>query len=299
MLNRLPPWFKQEIPEDIGFIRGRLKEYEGLNLDTVCKSARCPNINVCFSSRSVTFMILGPSCSRNCRFCAVEKKSLRPPNAAEPYNVALSVLRLKARYSVVTSVTRDDLPLGGATQFIRTAYSIKSLSLGTKIEFLIPDFSGSEEAFSLIAKAPVEVIAHNIETIKRLYPYVRPQADYKRSLEVLVKIKQSGFTGFLKSGIMLGFGESEEEVIKTILDLKESGCDILTFGQYLAPSDKHFPVKEFITPEKFEYYRKKALSIGFKSVCSAPLVRSSYKAADMYQEVIHNQRLTTKSICMT
>ena len=284
MLNRLPPWFKQEIPEDIGLIRNRLKEYAALNLDTVCKSARCPNINVCFSSRSVTFMILGPSCSRNCGFCAVEKKALRPPDVSEPYNIARSILRLRARYSVVTSVTRDDLPLGGVTQFIRTAYSIRSLNPDTKIEFLIPDFAGSLTAFSLIAKAPVEVIAHNIETVRRLYPYVRPQAKYRRSLEVFVKIKESGFAGFLKSGIMLGFGEREEEVIKTIRDLKESGCDILTLGQYLAPSGRHFPVKEFIAPEKFEYYRKKALSIGFKSVYSAPLVRSSYKAEEAYLE---------------
>ena len=285
MHKRLPFWFRQEIPRDAGFIKNRLKEFENSGLNTVCLSARCPNLNRCFEDNSVTFMIMGSNCSRNCGFCAVDKGRLNPLDALETYNLALTIRRLNLSYVVITSVTRDDLPFGGASQYARAVYLIRKINPGKKIELLIPDFRNQPEAISLVVKSRPDIIAHNLETVESLYQKVRPLANYRQSLEVIKKVKNLGFVGLVKSGIMLGFGESREEVIKAIRDLKESGCDILTLGQYLAPSDRHIPVREFIAPEQFESYRQKALELGFKAVYSGPLVRSSYKAGEIYSKV--------------
>lgn len=285
MRKRFPPWFRQEIPRDIGFIKNRLKEFENSGLNTVCVSARCPNINSCFEDNSVTFMIMGSNCSRNCGFCAVDKGRLNPLDPSEAYNLALTIRRLNLSYVVITSVTRDDLPLGGASHYARVVYLIKKINPGKKIELLIPDFRNQPEAISLIVKSYPGIIAHNLETVESLYQKVRPLADYRQSLEVIKKVKNLGFAGLVKSGIMLGFGERQKEVIKAIRDLKESGCDILTLGQYLAPSDRHIPVEEFITLEQFESYRQKALELGFKAVYSGPLVRSSFHAREIYSAI--------------
>lgn len=285
MYKRIPSWFRQEIPKDAGFIKNRLEEFKNSGLNTVCLSSRCPNINSCFEDNSVTFMIMGSRCSRNCGFCAVDKGRLNPLEPSETYNLALTIYRLNLSYVVITSVTRDDLPFGGASHYARAVYLIKKINPGKKIELLIPDFKNQPEAISLVVKSYPDVIAHNLETVESLHQKVRPLADYRRSLEVLKKVKDLGFAGLVKSGIMLGFGESQEEVIKAIRDLKESGCDILTLGQYLAPSDRHIPVEEFITLEQFESYRHRALELGFKAVYSGPLVRSSYKAEKICSEI--------------
>jgi len=282
---RLPSWFTQKIPKDINFIKNRLRDFENAKLSTVCKSAHCPNINYCFEHNSVTFMILGDTCSRNCNFCAVRKGRLRPLELGEPYNLALTIRNLNLQYSVITSVTRDDLYTERASHYARSVYAIRSLNPGKRIELLIPDFRNSRAALSLVIASAPDIIAHNMETVERLYLTIRPQAGYRRSLEVLKNIKEIGFAGFTKSGIMLGFGEHAEEVLQVFADLKEARCDIITLGQYLAPSLKHAPVKEFIPLEQFEFYRHKALEIGFKAVFSGPLVRSSYKAEEVYAQI--------------
>lgn len=281
----LPSWFRQEIPKDIHFIKNRLRDFENHKLSTVCQSARCPNINRCFEDNSVTFMILGDNCSRNCRFCAVSKGRPRVLNLSEPYNLALTIHNLNLKYIVITSVTRDDLAFGGATHYARAVYLIKQLNPGRKIELLIPDFKGSKDALSLLVKAAPDLIAHNLETVKGMYPVVRPSGDYARALSVLEGVRELGFAGWIKSGIMLGFGEKTDEALEAFRDLKDAGCDIVTLGQYLAPTQNHFPVKEFVSPEKFEWYRQKALALGFKAVYAGPLVRSSYRAEEMYSDI--------------
>lgn len=285
MITRLPAWFRQEIPRDINLIKNRLKSFENHNLNTVCLSAHCPNIGRCFEDNSVTFMILGDACSRNCGFCAVSKERPRVLDLSEPYNLALTIRGLNLRYVVLTSVTRDDLTFGGATQYARAVYLIRRLNPGRKIETLIPDFKGSEEALSLVVRSNPDIIAHNLETVRSMYPVVRPLGDYRRALSVLEKVRELGFAGWIKSGIMLGFGESKDDVLEAIAELKAAGCDILTLGQYLSPSKSHFPVKEFISPQEFEFCRQKAIDLGFKAVFSGPLVRSSYRAEEVYSQM--------------
>ena len=285
MMTRLPAWFRQEIPRDIHLVKNRLKSFENHKLNTVCASARCPNINRCFENNSVTFMILGDACSRNCGFCAVSKERPRVLDLSEPYNLALTIRGFNLRYVVLTSVTRDDLTFGGATQYARAVYLIRRLNPGRKIETLIPDFKGSKDALSLVVRANPDIIAHNLETVKAMYPAVRPLGDYARALSVLAGLRKLGFAGGIKSGIMLGFGEKKVEVLEAIADLRGAGCDILTLGQYLSPSKSHFPVKEFISPREFEFYRQRALDLGFKAVFSGPLVRSSYRAEEVYSQI--------------
>lgn len=285
MISRLPAWFRQEIPRDIAFIKNRLKNFENARLNTVCLNAKCPNINNCFENNNVTFMLLGNICSRNCNFCAVEKGNSLPPTLLEPYELALSIRRMNLRYVVLTSVTRDDLSCGGATQYARAVYLTRRLNPEVKIELLIPDFNGSETALGLVVKSRPDIIGHNLETAEGMYAKIRPLANYQRSLTVLRKLRELGFDGFIKSGIMLGLGETESETLEAVSDLKNSGCDILTLGQYLAPAKSNFPVKEFVSPERFEYYRRKALEFGFKAVFSGPLVRSSYRAEELYSKI--------------
>lgn len=230
-------------------------------------------------------MLLGNICSRNCNFCAIKKGNSLPLALLEPYELALSIRRMNLRYVVLTSVTRDDLSFGGATQYARAVYLTRRLNPRVKIELLIPDFNGSKTSLGLVVKSRPDIIGHNLETAEGLYAKIRPLANYQRSLTVLRNLRELGFDGFIKSGIMLGFGETESEALEAVSDLKNSGCDILTLGQYLAPAESNFPVKEFVSPERFDFYRRKALELGFRAVFSGPLVRSSYRAEESQKSV--------------
>lgn len=243
----------------------------------------CPNMGQCFGKGTATFMILGDTCTRGCRFCAVTKGKPEPLDPAEPSKVADAVHGLGLRHAVITSVTRDDLPDGGAGAFAETIESIHKLSPDTIVEVLVPDFAGSREALSIVVEAGPEIINHNLETIPRLYPTVRPQAVYARSLELLEGVKHLNSAILTKSGLMLGLGETSDEVLSVMDDLRAVGCDMLTLGQYLRPSPWHLEVAEFITPELFAEYRRAAEAKGFSSVASGPLVRSSFNAAEVFQ----------------
>jgi lipoyl synthase len=249
-----------------------------LSLHTVCEEANCPNIMECFSNRTATFMILGSMCTRNCRFCNVSKGKPQTVDIEEPLHVAKAVKDLGLLHVVITSVTRDDLPDGGAEHFANVINKIREQNENVAIEVLIPDLQGNVYALKTVVDAKPDIIGHNIETVPRLYSNVRPMAVYERSLEVLKNIKSYDDKILTKSGIMLGLGETWDEVVETLKDLRKVGCDLLTVGQYIAPSLKHHPVIEYIHPDVFEKYRDEALNLGFKYVASGPLVRSSYHA---------------------
>jgi lipoic acid synthetase len=259
---------------------------EGLNLHTVCDSALCPNRGECFKKGTATFIILGNICTRNCRFCAVKKGKPLPLDPEEPYHIAQAARHLQLKHIVVTSVTRDDLPDGGAEHFAETIIEIKKQLPKSTIEVLVPDFEGSWEALQRVIDAQPEVINHNIETVNRLYRLVRPKAVYKRSLELLRQVKIRDKNIISKSGIMVGLGEEEEEIIQAMKDLREVDGDILTIGQYLRPSPLHLRVQNYIHPDKFEEYQKTGMSLGFKYVASAPLVRSSYHAGEILKDIL-------------
>jgi lipoic acid synthetase len=284
--SRLPFWFRQEIPE-----YKTLKKMDWvceLEVNTVCKEAKCPNMGSCFSNGKITFMILGNSCTRNCRFCGINKSKNETltVDEDEPARIIQIIKEFGLKYAVITSVTRDDLPDGGAGQFVRTIKAIHGLNRNIIIEILIPDFKGNISSLKSILDDSPDVVAHNIETVPRLYKDLRPQADYLLSLEVLSNIKILKPSIISKSSIMLGLGEGQDEVIAAMEDLRKSRCDILTLGQYLAPSEKQVAVKEFIQPQHFARYRDIGLSLGFKAVLSGPLVRSSYKAEEVFAEVM-------------
>lgn len=277
MDQRKPDWLR--IKAHSGKSREEVEEMlSRLSLHTVCEEANCPNMSECFSRRTATFMILGNFCTRNCTFCNVQKNKPQAVDPEEPIRVAQAVKELNLRHVVITSVTRDDLPDGGAEHFAEVIGSIKELDKNVVVEVLIPDFQGSLEALSKVAEAKPEIINHNVETVPHLYPEVRPMAVYARSLELLRNVKALDGDIFSKSGIMVGLGEKEPEVLEVFRDLREAGCDFLTVGQYLAPSKKHHPVVEYIHPDVFQRYKEQALNLGFKYVASAPLVRSSYLA---------------------
>jgi lipoic acid synthetase len=259
---------------------------EGLNLYTVCDSALCPNRGECFKKGTATFIILGNICTRNCGFCAVKKGKPLPLDPEEPYHIAQAARHLQLKHIVVTSVTRDDLPDGGAEHFAETIIEIKKQLPKSTIEVLVPDFKGSWEALQRVIDAQPEVINHNIETVNRLYRLVRPKAVYKRSLELLRQVKIRDKNIISKSGIMVGLGEEEEEIIQAMKDLREVDGDILTIGQYLRPSPLHLRVQNYIHPDKFEEYQKTGMSLGFKYVASAPLVRSSYHAGEILKDIL-------------
>ena len=252
-------------------------------LHTVCQEAKCPNMWECFSQETATFLIMGPRCTRDCRFCAVEHGPLGPPDPEEPVRVAEAAHNMGLRYVVVTSVTRDDLPDGGAHFFAETIREIRKRKPDTLVEVLIPDFQGDQAALRTVLEARPDVLNHNLETVPRLYPLVRPQADYRRSLECLRQAGQYDPAIPTKSGLMLGLGESSKEVEKTLQDLVEVGCRMLTLGQYLQPSREHLPVRQFVHPERFEIWRDTALGMGFSQVASGPFVRSSYHAQEHYE----------------
>jgi lipoyl synthase len=276
-----PPWLKKKIPpfQDLQRIKSILTEAE---LHTVCEEARCPNLGECFSQGTATLLILGRVCTRDCGFCAVEHGSPVPPDEAEPLHVAQAMKRMGLRYVVITSVTRDDLSDGGAYHFARTIQAIREMDQGIKVEVLIPDFKGDWRSLGQVLQAGPDVLNHNIETVRRLYPEVRPQADYERSLHLLKRSKESHPHIRTKSGFMLGLGESREEVLGLLQDLREARCDFLTIGQYLQPHPNRLPVMKYIEPEEFDAYRKIGEEIGFKMVFSGPFVRSSFHASEMF-----------------
>lgn len=281
--KRKPDWLKIKLRG--GQDRGQTEEIlKRLSLNTVCREADCPNLMECFCRKTATFMILGKVCTRNCTFCNVSKGSTENVDPEEPSRVAAAVKELGLNHVVITSVTRDDLDDGGAGHFAKVIGEIKKIGSGATVEVLIPDFKGSISALSKVAEAGPDIIGHNIETVERLYPEVRPMASYHRSLEVLKNISQMNNGILAKSGIMAGLGEKKEEMIKTFGDLRSAGCSILTVGQYLAPSGKHHPVVEFIHPDLFEEYKRIGYEMGFRFVASAPLVRSSYHADEVFEK---------------
>jgi len=288
MTERLPPWLTRRVPK--AEVLEEMKDMlEGLGLHTVCESAHCPNIGECFAKKTATFMILGDRCTRNCRFCAVTSEKPLPVDKDEPIRVARAVENLRLKHVVITSVTRDDLEDGGAFIFASTISEIKKINPPPTIEVLIPDFQGSIQALGKVIDAHPEIIAHNVETVPRLYPQVRPQADYRRSLNIIKMVKDKQPDIYTKSGLMVGLGETKEEVLGLMDDLKGSGCDIITIGQYLRPSSKHLEVKEFIKPEVFEYYKNEALKKGFKHAASSPFVRSSYNSEEFFLTLTKRQ----------
>lgn len=272
---RKPDWLKIKVPKG--------KEYVGVRdivdrnrLHTICSSGQCPNKEDCWGRGTATFMILGNICTRSCKFCAVATGRPLPADLAEPQRIAGSVHKLNLRHCVITSVDRDDLEDGGAEIWAATIRAVKELNPKTTIETLVPDFRGRKELLQIVIGARPEVISHNLETVHRLTPQVRSAAIYERSLEVVGWVAESGIRS--KSGIMLGLGETEDEVIHVMDDLRRVGCEVMTIGQYLQPTLKHLPVKEYITPEQFEKYRKIGIEKGFRHMESGPLVRSSYRA---------------------
>jgi lipoic acid synthetase len=254
---------------------------EELGLNTVCSSAKCPNRGECYAAGTATFMVLGTECTRNCRFCAVEPGRPAPPDAGEPSRVAEAAERMGLRHVVVTMVTRDDLPDGGAAHVAATVGAVRERVPAAAVEVLVSDFGGDEAAIDAVAVARPDVFNHNVETVPRLYPAVRPQAGYPRSLRVLARAKETAPGLPTKSGLMVGLGEAPGEVEDVLRDLRAAGVDVVTIGQYLRPSAAHLPVAEFVPPETFERYAATARALGFAGVASAPFVRSSYHAAEL------------------
>jgi lipoyl synthase len=273
-----PEWLRVKAPqwERVGNVKEVLRDLE---LNTVCEEASCPNIGECFNHGTATFLIMGPACTRACPYCDIDfEKKPKALDPTEPTRLAEAVRRMRLNHVVITSVNRDDLPDGGASQFVRCIEEIRAVSPKTTIEVLIPDLCGNWEALAVILSASPEVLNHNTETIPRLYRRVRPQGDYARSLELLQRVRDLNPHVYTKSGIMVGLGETDEEVRQTMRDLRSVNCDILTIGQYLQPTQKHLGVKDFVTPEQFDAWREYGEAIGFLQVVSSPLTRSSYHA---------------------
>ena len=270
-----PDWLKVKLPTGKSY--RKIKEVVSDHaLHTICESGNCPNMGECWGAGTATFMILGNICTRSCGFCSVKTGRPESVDLSEPENVARSIKLMKIKHAVITSVDRDDLSDGGSIIWAETVRAVREISPGTTMETLIPDFAGNWDNLQRIIDVAPEIVSHNLETVHRLTRQVRIQAKYDRSLEVLQRLKDGGMR--TKSGIMLGLGESEEEIIETMRDLRNNEVSILTIGQYLQPTPKHLPVQEFVTPAKFEEYRVAGLKMGFRFVESAPLVRSSYHA---------------------
>jgi lipoic acid synthetase len=281
--KRKPEWLKVKMPGGEGY--RRIDSYhreQGLN--TVCRSAACPNQAECWGSGTATFMILGDRCSRNCAFCNVLHDNLQPPDPEEAVKVAAAVADLKLRHAVITSVTRDDLPDGGAACFAELVSAIRAAAPDCNVELLIPDLQGDVAALQTILASGPDVLGHNLETVPRLYALARQGAEYKRSLELIAAATRLAPQIPTKSGLMLGMGEKEDEVIEVLIDLVAAGCKLLTLGQYLQPTKQHLPVERFVPPEEFAALGQKALSLGFSHVESGPLVRSSYRAEQQFQQ---------------
>lgn len=279
--RRLPPWLKRPLPQaDMYFTAGLIEE---LHLDTVCESAKCPNRTECWSHKTATFMVMGNVCTRPCGFCSVPKGKTTRLEADEPERVAEAARRLGLRYVVITSVTRDDLPDGGAEHFARCVHAVRDKT-GATVEVLTPDFLGNRAAISTVIASRPEVFNHNTETVPRLYHKVRRNADYQRTLDLLAQVKQEAPDMKTKSGLMLGLGETTEELLEVLADLRAVNCDLLTLGQYLQPSAQHLPVERFLPPEEFDELGEIARGMGFSMVASGPFVRSSYHADEMAKQ---------------
>lgn len=275
-----PPWLKIRLTADTNFQHVR-HMVEDLSLHTVCQEARCPNIYECFSNRTATFMILGDICTRHCGFCAVTKGQPRQIDVEEPRHVAEAVKKLGLQHAVITSVNRDELPDGGAEHFANTINWVRKLNPECKIEVLIPDFQGKKQALETVLQARPDVLNHNTETVSRLYRRVRPDANYQQSMTLIknaASYRTEAYPILTKSGIMCGLGETTDELLATMQDLRNSDCDILTLGQYLRPTKSHLPVEKFYSPEEFAELKKHGLTMGFRYVEAGPLVRSSYHA---------------------
>lgn len=283
-IQRKPAWLKRKIPSGSAYqgVRGILGQKQ---LHTVCQEALCPNMGECFSHNTATFLILGDHCTRNCRFCAIRHGNPKPVDCREPELVAEAAQQMGLKYVVITSVTRDDLADGGASHFAETISAVRRRLPEAKVEVLISDLQGDWNALQKIIVTRPDVLNHNLETVSRLYPVVRPQAVYQRSLDLLRQVRHMDAELPAKSGLMLGLGEEAEEIEQSLKDLLEAGCTLLTLGQYLQPSPTHLPIKRFVTPDEFENWKLKALGMGFTRVASGPLVRSSYQAREMLQRI--------------
>ncbi len=276
-----PEWLKVRFPAGKKYARiDRYHREQGLN--SVCRSAACPNQGECWSKGTATFMILGNSCSRQCRFCNVSSEILLPPDPDEPTKVATAIAELELQHAVITSVTRDDLTDGGASQFVALVREIRRQAKDCRIELLIPDLQGNWEALQQINDVQPDILGHNIETVPRLYPAVRPGADYHRSLQLLAEVHLQNLDILTKSGLMLGLGETQEEILQVMRDLRDHGCQLLTLGQYLAPSQNHYPVVRYVRPEEFAELAEEGRQLGFMHVEAGPLVRSSYHAEEQF-----------------
>jgi lipoyl synthase len=282
MISRKPPWLKKKLPpfEELQKVKSII---DGADLHTVCEEARCPNLGECFSRGTATFLILGRVCSRNCGFCAVEKGLPAPVDSAEPEHVARAVRQMALRYIVITSVTRDDLADGGGSHFAKVIRSIRTEDPETRIEVLVPDFAGVTSSLAVVLKEGPDVLNHNVETVPRLYSLVRPQADYARSIDLLRQSKGMHPEILTKSGFMLGLGETGDEILGLMRDLRRAGCDFLTIGQYLQPRQDRLPVTRYIPPEEFDAFKKAGEEMGFRMIASGPFVRSSFHAAQMFR----------------
>lgn len=282
-LSGKPKWLRRSLPSGPSHEKVRnLIHTKGLH--TVCQQAKCPNQFECFSQQTATFLILGDRCTRDCRFCNVLPGPGQPPDPDEPRKVSEAVKKMKLKYVIITSVTRDDLPDGGAAHFAETIQWVRKAIRDAQVEVLIPDFQGNEKPLNTVLSAGPNVLNHNVETVPRLYPMVRPQADYERSLILLKRVSSHRQAIPAKSGIMLGLGETDPEIKECLRDILNTGCRMLTLGQYLQPTRNHLPVARYVPPEVFDTWRERALEMGFGYVASGPFVRSSYHAKDLYRE---------------
>lgn len=281
-MEKKPEWLKVRFNQsDVDEVAELMRD---LKLNTVCKEANCPNLGECYRKHTSTFMLLGSNCTRNCRFCNVSCAKPEPVDPEEPKNVAVAAQKLGLRHVVLTCVTRDDLPDGGAEQFAKTVAEIRKLCPNTTVETLISDMKMNTDALDIVIASHPEVLNHNVETVKELQEAVRPQAGYERSLDVLRYCKKKDPTILTKTGFMVGLGETEEQIEGLLDDILATGCDILTIGQYLQPTPEHYPLARYATPEDFARYKEIALKKGFRHVASAPLARSSYKAWEALEE---------------
>ena len=301
MTAQIPTWLKEMVGRNKAALRTQqaVSAQQGLDrcaLHTVCVEAQCPNRGECLNCGDATFMILGEFCTRGCKFCAVSKQKPLPPDPQEPEKVARTVADWHIRYAVLTSPTRDDLPDGGAAHFAQVIKTIYTVNPGVHTEPLIPDFRGRTQDLQTVLEAKPTVLAHNIETVPQLYSQVRIGADYRRSLGLLAASKKLAPHILTKSGLMLGLGETQEQVKMTLQDLRTAGVDLLTIGQYLAPSKKHHEVLRYAPPSEYQMWQEYALSIGFLAAACGPLVRSSYHAGDLYRQAVLAKQLNEKKI---
>ena len=285
--RRLPEWFKVKSPGSENFLSLKSK-ISGASLNTVCEEAACPNIGDCWDRGTATFMILGDTCTRACSYCNVKTGWPNTIDQSEPFRVASTVKKMNLKYTVITSVDRDDLEDYGSGIFAKTILSVRNLSPNCKIEVLIPDFEGDFGALKKVIDAKPQVLNHNIETVRRVFKKVRPRGNYNKSLELIQNVKMINPNIPAKSGMMVGLGETKNEIASTMKDLIDAGCDLLTIGQYLRPSKKHHPIIRFYHPNEFEELKKLGLKIGFKHVASGPLVRSSYHADEQHDAAIEH-----------